>query len=444
MIPPCSARIKPSKITTGERCIALLKEGLFMPTLTRYADQWLLSRILKGIGTAPIRIVLKGLEAPSPADTPVATVMIYDRKTLARLILDPEMAFGEAYANGTIQVEGNLVQLLEVIYQSQLHSHPKVDLYSRLASQLMKLVQSNSLRGSRHNIHTHYDIGNDFYKLWLDRQLVYTCAYFPTPAATLEQAQTAKMDHICRKLGLRAGEKVVEAGCGWGALALHMARQYGVSVKAFNVSHEQILFARRRAEEEGLHRQVEFIEDDYRSISGKFDAFVSVGMLEHIGRENYSDLADIIQRSIGESGRGLLHFIGRNYAAPYSRWMRKRIFPGAYIPALRQATEIFERWNYSVLDVENLRLHYAKTLEHWLDRFEKSQRRVLAMYDARFIRAWRLYLAGSLAAFRCGSLQLFQIMFAGSSWRSLWWTREPLYHDAKPEIEKPEWIHAIS
>jgi cyclopropane-fatty-acyl-phospholipid synthase len=223
-----------------------------------------------------------------------------------------------------------------------------------------------------------------------------------------------------------------------------MARQYGVSVKAFNVSHEQIVFARQRAEEEGLSQQVEFVEDDYRNISGKFDVFASVGMLEHVGVENFKDLADVVQRSIGASGRGLFHFIGKDQPGAYSRWMRKRIFPGAYIPALRQALEIFERWNYSVLDVENLRLHYAKTLEHWLDRFEKSQQQVVSMYDSEFVRAWRLYLAGSMAAFRCGSLQLFQVVFAGSRCPPVWWTRAPLYTEAQPEIEKPEWMHAMS
>jgi cyclopropane-fatty-acyl-phospholipid synthase len=329
-------------------------------------------------------------------------------------------------------------------------------LYSRLASKSLHWLQANTVRGSRRNIHSHYDIGNDFYELWLDRQMVYTCAYFPTPDATLDQAQTAKLDHICRKLRLQPGETVVDAGCGWGALTLHMARHYGVSVKAFNVSHEQILFGRRRAEEGGLSRQVTFIEDDYRNVSGKFDVFVSVGMLEHVGLENYKDLSDVIHRSVGDSGRGLLHFIGRNRPAEYSRWMAKRIFPGAYIPALRQALEIFERGNYSVLDVENLRLHYATTLEHWLDRFEKSEQQVLSMYDSDFVRAWRLYLAGSLVAFRTGGLQLFQVLFAGSRCQPVWWTRAPLYGEAQCEIattdekadeksvEKTTWIPAMS
>src|ERR1700722_17191971 len=421
-----------------------------MPIFPRWADQWLLGRISKAVEPESVRIVLGTGEATLPAESPVATLVIPDRKTLLRLMFDPEVAFGDAYADGTIQVQGSLVKLLAAIYRGTSSKQSCVPMYSRLVSKRTDWLQANSLPGSRRNIHAHYDLGNDFYKLWLDRQLAYTCAYFPSPTATLEQAQTAKLEHICRKLRLQPGETVVEAGCGWGALALHMARQYGVSVKAFNVSHEQIAFARERAEEEGLSQQVQFIEDDYRNISGKFDAFVSVGMLEHVGVENYNALADVIQRSIGATGRGLLHFIGKDQPGPYSRWMRKRIFPGAYIPALRQALEIFERWNYSVLDIENLRLHYAKTLEHWLDRFEKSQQQVASMYDAEFLRAWRLYLAGSLAAFRSGSLQLFQIVFSGSRCPPMWWTRAPLYSEErfaieKPDaIEKPEWMHATS
>ena len=415
-----------------------------MPISPRSTDQWLLERISRAIGDLRVRIVFADDANFAPRDSAVTTVVVPDRKTLIRLILDPEVAFGDGYTHGTIRVQGDLVQLLEAVYESMFRTDPEGPVYSKLASKWMNWLQDNTLHGSRHNIHRHYDLGNDFYKLWLDRQLVYTCAYFPTPETTLEDAQIAKMDYVCQKLQLQPGETVVEAGCGWGALALHMARHYGVSVKAFNISHEQVAFARRRANQEGLSHRVEFIEDDYRNISGKFDVFVSVGMLEHVGAAHYKEFAGIIQRAIGESGRGLLHFIGRNQPAAFSRWIRKRIFPGAYVPVLRQAAEILERWNFAVMDVENLRLHYAKTLEHWLDRFEASQKQVLSMYDSKFLRAWRLYLAGSLAAFRGGSLQLFQVVFAGSRCKPIWWTRAPLYSAPKHEIEKAKWMHAMS
>jgi cyclopropane-fatty-acyl-phospholipid synthase len=416
-----------------------------MSIIPRWADQWILAQIQKGIGSAPIRMVVKDHANVSlPGISSVATAIIHDRGALAGLLWDPEVTFGDAYADGRIDVEGDLVTFLEAVYESMTRAPARTHWYSRLASKWMDFLQDNTPHGSRHNIHRHYDLGNDFYRLWLDDRMVYTCAYFPTPASTLEEAQTAKLEHVCRKLRLQPGESVVEAGCGWGALALHMARKYGVNVKAFNVSHEQIAFARERARAEGLSHQVEFIEDDYRSISGTFDVFVSVGMLEHVGLDHYIELARIIHRSIGDSGRGLVHSIGRNYSAVFSRWIRKQIFPGAYTPSLREALQIFEPFNYAVNDVENLRLHYAKTLEHWLGRFEQSQQQVAAMYDLRFVRAWRLYLAGSLASFRCGHLQLFQILFTGSRCQPLFWTRDPLYAGAKPAPEKTKWMHAMS
>ena len=366
-----------------------------------------------------------------PGAPPLATIEMRDFSTLAGMMIDPEVAFGEAYAEGRIEVHGDLVKALDAVYESWPSGRANTSWYQRLTSKWMATIQANSLDGSRHNVHSHYDLGNDFYKLWLDRQMVYTCAYFPEPSATLEQAQEAKLDHICRKLDLRRGERVVEAGCGWGSLALHMARHYGVTVKAFNISHEQIVYARQRAEEEGLSDKVEFVEDDWRNIRGTFDVFVSVGMLEHVGIADYPLMGEVIHRSIGDSGRGLLHFIGRSYKGAFSRWIRKRIFPGAYAPTLAEATSILEPHKYAVQDIENLRQHYERTVEHWLERFEAFGDRVSEMYGDWFRRAWRLYLAGSIAAFHTGTLQLFQVSFTGPQSRRAAWTRAPLYTDSK-------------
>jgi cyclopropane-fatty-acyl-phospholipid synthase len=235
------------------------------------------------------------------------------------------------------------------------------------------------------------------------------------------------MEHVCRKVALRPGERVVEVGCGWGALALHMARQYGVLVRAFNISREQIVYARAQARREGLAARVEFIEDDYRNVSGAYDAFVSVGMLEHVGTAHYQELGRMIDRCLPAHGRGLIHTIGRNRPTRLNAWAEKYIFPGAYPPTLREMMEIFEPSNFSVLDVENLRLHYARTLEHWLARYERSAGRVAEMFDDRFVRAWRLYLAGSIAAFVTGSVQLFQVTFARPRHNAMPWTRAHLY-----------------
>jgi len=220
---------------------------------------------------------------------------------------------------------------------------------------------------------------------------------------------------------------VVEAGCGWGALALHMARHHGVTVQAYNISREQVRHARERARVEGLQDRVEFIEDDYRAIRGRFDAFVSLGMLEHVGPASYGPFSGVIDRCLSPRGRGLLHFIGRDRPRPLNSWIRKRIFPGAYPPTLAEvAREVLEPASLSVLDVENLRPHYALTLRHWRERFERAASQVARMLDEPFVRAWRLYLAGSEVSFRTGYMQLFQVTF-GRGACEVPWTRAEIY-----------------
>jgi len=378
-------------------------------------DRWLARRFLQAIGEPPLRLVLwDGTEVAGSGSTPAVGMVIRDQATLWRLFTNPVLHFGDDYSAGRIEVEGGLVAFMATVYRSMAQT-PRYRRISDPAAYRRNQPKLNSLTGSRQNIHHHYDIGNAFYQLWLDAEMLYTCAYFPDPAASLEDAQIAKMDMVCRKLRLRAGQTVVEAGCGWGALARHMARHYGVRVKAYNISHEQITYARERARAEGLEGQVEYVEDDYRNISGTCDAFASVGMLEHVGPDHYRELGRVIDRSLREQGLGLIHTIGQNIATPMSPWFLKRIFPGSYPPTLREMMAIFEPWEFTVLDVENLRLHYAKTCEQWLERFENNRDKVREMFDECFVRAWRLYLSGCIANFSLGTLQLFQVVFARST-----------------------------
>jgi cyclopropane-fatty-acyl-phospholipid synthase len=381
-------------------------------TPARRLDRWLLSKIGGALGEVPIRVVLWDGTQVCLSRRPRFTFRVKDRRTLLEVAWYPELHFGEAYGDGRVEVEGDLEAFLRVIYRAREERRRRS---GRRRSFLPWL--SNTIRRSRDNVHHHYDLGNEFYELWLDRELVYTCAYFPSADITLEQAQHAKMDYVCRKLRLKPGETVVEAGCGWGALALYMARHYGVQVKAFNISREQLSYARKRAEAEGLRDRVEFIEGDYRDIDVRADAFVSVGMLEHVGIENFRSLGEVIRRCLGgEHGRGLLHFIGRDRPGPLNPWIRRHIFPGAYAPTLGEVFGlVLEPVGFTVVDVENLRLHYAKTLAHWKARFKAAQDRVLALFGPRFVRAWRLYLAGSQAAFHTGTLHLFQVVFASPS-----------------------------
>jgi cyclopropane-fatty-acyl-phospholipid synthase len=389
-------------------------------------DYWLLSRLRSTLGNPPVEFAMgNGARVGSDA-APVARVTFASRGTLAFITADPWLRFGDAYSDGSVAIEGDLVSLLETVYRASGNGGKRASLLRRAADALRR-THNNTLTGSRDNIHHHYDIGNDFYALWLGSTMAYTCAYYPTPAATLDEAQFAKMDHVCRKLRLRAGESVVEAGCGWGTLALHMARHYGVRVRAFNISHQQIVYARERAAREGLAARVEYVEDDYRNIAGHYDAFVSVGMLEHVGLDHYPALGQVAHRCLGGRGRGLIHSIGRNRPAPMQPWIEKRIFPGAYPPSIAEMMRIFEPWDFSVLDVENLRLHYAQTLRQWLALYEAASERVRAMFDERFVRMWRLYLAGSVAGFATGTLQLFQVVFAPGENNDIPWTRAHLY-----------------
>jgi cyclopropane-fatty-acyl-phospholipid synthase len=387
-------------------------------------DRWIAERVQRTIEPAAVRLELwDGTSPYSGSREPIGDLVVGDRRTLIGLALNPDLWFGEAYMTSRLEVRGALEPVVEA-----LTANAPVHL-SWLQRVRLMFAHRNTLRHARHNVHHHYDLGNPFYQLWLDRELVYTCAYFAHPEMSLEEAQLAKLDHVCRKLRLRAGETVVEAGCGWGALALHMARHYGVSVKAFNVSREQLSYARERSAREGLGTRVEFIDDDYRNVSGEFDAFVSVGMLEHVGLHHYDSLADVLRRTVKRNGgRGLLHFIGRDIPRPLNAWISRRIFPGAYPPTLAEVTRgILAPCGMSVIDVENLRLHYRQTLAHWSERFASVREQVRTTYGEAFRRAWELYLAGSQAAFATGWMQLFQVVFVPRESAPPSWTRDDLY-----------------
>ncbi len=392
------------------------------------ADRWIAAQLAGRLDQTKVRLAL--WDEPPPAESgtegPV-TLRIGDRGALWLLVLNPELSFGDLYSVGRITVHGSLMTLLGEAYRLRSAS--------RLPGWLQRGARSvtPSVADSRRNIHHHYDIGNDFYRLWLDTEgLQYTCAYYADPAMTLEQAQVAKMHHVCRKIRLRPGERVVEAGSGWGGFAVFMAKHYGARVRSFNISQQQVAHSREWARREGIEDRLEFVEDDFRNISGEYDAFVSIGMLEHVGTGNYREMGGLIDRVLTPEGRGLLHTIGRDRPRRLNAWIDKRIFPGAYPPTLGEMTELFEPNGLSVLDVENIRLHYAETLRAWLERFEQNAETVGTMFDEVFVRAWRLYLAGSVTAFESGALQLFQVAFARTGANRIPWTRAHVYGAAEP------------
>jgi len=398
-------------------------------------DRWLVERMLSLLRNPPFGFKLWGGEEVVTHGSRVRRwICVPDRSKLYKLLANPGLYMGEYYSDGSVQIEGDLWSFL-------LDLHASLVAGDRDPSLMWKLIRRPAQRrpstpeAAKDNIHQHYDLGNEFYQLWLDKAAMqYTCAYFARPDMTLEQAQIAKLDHVCRKLRLKPGDTVVEAGCGWGGLARHMARNYGVTVKAFNISREQIIFARERAAQEGLADRLEYIEDDYRNIQGRFDVFVSVGMLEHVGPEQYRHLGAVIDRCLKRDGRGLIHSVGSNAQTPMNDWLQRRIFPGSYVPTLREMMEVFEPHFLSVLDVENLRLHYELTLRAWLERFERHADVIRSRYSDDFVRAFRFYLAGCGTAFAAGSLQLFQVVFAKANNNDLPWSRRHLYdayHDGE-------------
>lgn len=402
----------------------------------RDIDRWLAQMILTIVGNPPVSIVLWSKEEVLPPMTKIQTrLYVKDRGALLKLFINPELHFGDLYTVARIKLDGDLVSFLEASYHS-IRKAKQGGFLWRLLLWLNHRPRHNTLLESRSNISHHYNIGNAFYELWLDRAAMqYTCAYFPDPKMCLEAAQMAKLHHVCRKLRLKPDDTVVEAGCGWGGLARFMAKYYGVSVKAYNISHEQVVYARKCAEQDGLTERVQYIEDDYRNITGSYNVFVSIGMLEHVGIKYYKELGGVISRCLKLNGRGLIHTIGRRNPGLMNQWIEKRIFPGACPPSLSQTMAIFEPYALAIQDVENLRLHYAKTLEQWLERFESNLDKIEEMFDMIFVRAWRLYLAGSIATFTSGELQLFQIVFTRPLNNNLPWSRKYIYTDNLPRAQ---------
>ena len=406
--------------------------------IERRLQRWLLRLLLRRAGSPRVRISIADDEPLSLVDgDPIGEIRIADPSAFWSIIFSPELGFGDRFSDGRLQIKGDLFNVLVELYGAMESTRKNVLKYR--PNPLGLWVRRNSRRGSQSNIHHHYDLGNEFYKLWLDQNMVYTCAYYFETDISLEQAQLAKLEHVCRKLELKPGQDVVELGCGWGALAIHMARYHGVRVKAFNISKEQLAYARERARSEGVDDRVEFVDADYRDAvsrfgSESFDAVVSIGMLEHVGVENYVELGDLARSLLREHGRGLIHNVGRARKARPNAWLEQRIFPGSYPPALSEMMSIFEPVGLLVLDVENLRRHYAYTLCEWLRRFDQHRATFEDQFGLDFVRAWRLYLAGCAAGFETGGVQLYQVTFSRALDNSVPMTRAPIYQRAPLDL----------
>lgn len=351
------------------------------------------------------------------ADNAPMAVCIHDTATLRRIVMDPLMAVGEAYMDGTLTLErGDIYDLLE------LAARRLGSLKSRHAR-----VGRNSLRTARRHAAHHYDLPGALYRFFLDADLQYSCAYFAHAGVSLEQAQTAKKRHIEAKLLLQPGHSVLDIGSGWGGLALSLAEQHGIEVTGITLSEEQLKEARTRADASGLQGRVQFALQDYREIQGVFDRIVSVGMFEHVGPAHYQIFFDTLAARLAPRGVAVIHTIGKTgVPAPNNPWIEKYIFPGGAIPTLSQITPAIERAGLIVTDVEVLRLHYAETLRAWRERFSQHREDARALYDERFCRMWEFYLAGAEAGFRSGDLVVFQIQLAKDK-TAVPFTRDYLY-----------------
>jgi cyclopropane-fatty-acyl-phospholipid synthase len=348
------------------------------------------------------------------ADPP--RVALRDRKAEWELLRRPELAFGELYMNGRADVvHGTLDEVLGTVSRNAMRNDAPawLRLLFKTRIALRALHQRNDPNRARRNVAHHYDIGNDLYSLFLDEDQQYSCAYFENDAQTLEEAQLAKRRHIAAKLFVEPGQSVLDIGCGWGGLGLYLARTAGANVTGVTLSQEQLAVANQRAAEAGLSNHARFELQDYRRVRGKFDRIVSVGMFEHVGVNYFKQFFEKIAASLNDDGIALLHTIGRTDGpGATSPWVVKYIFPGGYIPGLSEIVPHIERAGLIILDIEVLRLHYAKTLQVWADRFQANRKKAKAMYDERFCRMWEFYLTGARFAFLYEHHVVWQIQLA--------------------------------
>ncbi len=347
---------------------------------------------------------------------PEVTVRLADRALERRLLWDPDLALGEGYMDGRLVIErGSLYDLLDLVTANYARARRRglLALLRRLETALRRLHQINPAGRARRNVAHHYDLSDELYALFLDSDRQYSCAYFAHSDMDLEEAQRAKKRHIAAKLLLRPGLRVLDIGCGWGGLALELARTFDVEVTGLTLSTEQLEVARARARREGLEGRVRFLLEDYRHHRGRYDRIVSVGMFEHVGVNHYGAFFDRIVELLAEDGVALLHSIGRmGGPGATSRFIRRYIFPGGYIPALSEVLPVVESRGLWVTDLEILRLHYAETLRAWRARFLARRERVREIYDERFCRMWEFYLVGSEMFFRRLDGMVFQMQLA--------------------------------
>ncbi len=349
---------------------------------------------------------------------PEVTLRLTEPRLHRSLFFNPELRAGEAYTDGTLRVEQGTIRdllLLFALNRNNLRGQPLQRLLRNLARRLRGLHPRNTRGRSRRNVAHHYNLSNELYRLFLDSDLNYSCAYFRAPENGLETAQADKLRRIAAKLALAPGQRVLDIGSGWGGMALFLAERADVEVLGITLSRDQHELATRRAQERGLDGRVRFALMDYRDLAGRFDRIVSIGMFEHVGADHYRSFFAKLNALLADDGVALLHSIGRaDGPGPTSAWIRKHIFPGAYVPALSEVHAAVEQSGLWVTDLEILRRHYALTLRAWQERFQRHRAEAAALFDERFCRMWEFYLSAAEIGFRYGKQMVFQMQLAKS------------------------------
>jgi cyclopropane-fatty-acyl-phospholipid synthase len=378
-----------------------------------------LSHMMKSfvrVGTLKVIDADGNLHVFSGEPGPNVTMRLTDRSLYRKLVFNPELHAGEAYMDGRMSFEDSTLRDFLTLFslnRLSLGSYPLQKVLRAVSRRFKGLQQANPVGKAQQNVAHHYDLGNDFYRLFLDDGLQYSCAYFLNDDDTLEQAQHNKRRLLAAKLNLAPGQTILDIGCGWGDLALYLAGLEDVEVTGVTLSKEQADLAQARAREAGLDGRVRFALKDYREVEGRFDRIVSVGMFEHVGVHHYGEFFGKLNALMDDDGLALIHSIGHmSPPGTASPWLRKYIFPGAYSPALSEVFAVVEQNSLWVTDLEFLRLHYAKTLAHWGRRFAANRAEIEAMYDEKFARMWEFYLTSAEMMFVTGSQLVFHMQLA--------------------------------
>ncbi len=355
-------------------------------------------------------------------------IIFSEKLSLNEIRKSPQLKLAEAYMEEKINFEGDIKALIETAGKNIFELMEEIEKYK--IDQVVDFQTAESPAEEEEGVRKHYDLGNDFFKLWQDETMTYSCAYFKDEGDDLKKAQLQKIDHVLKKLNLEPGERLLDIGCGWGSLALRAAKKYGVEVMGITLSKEQEIEAKRRAAEAGLADKIEIRRQDYRDLASEkeeFDKILSVGMFEHVGKENIPLYFEAVDKMLKNRGLSLLHTITHLKEQPVHPWLQKYIFPWGYIPSLREIVWELPEQNFHLLDAEDIGYHYSLTAERWLDNYEKVSDQVKEKFDEKFYRMWRTFLMGVVFTFRYASTSVHQILFSKGKNTELPLSRDYIY-----------------